>query len=96
MKVFKPNGCSWWPDGNYLSCCDQHDLDYFYGGSRLARKASDARLFECVAKQNSYTMAWVMWIGVRVFGHPWMPARSWRWGYSHRYPRSSGVRGGRR
>ena len=41
---FKSDGCTMWPDGDYRSCCEAHDRDYYGGGNGAERKASDKRL----------------------------------------------------
>lgn len=88
VRVFKSDGCSMWPDGNYRSCCDEHDLRYFYGGCAKERAIADRMLRECVIKVHSRWMGWLMWVGVRIGGHPWLPFPRWRWGYSCRWPKS--------
>lgn len=73
MRLFRgfpihTNGCSFWPDGNYLSCCEQHDVAYLVGGNWLDRWQADLELAKCVKRSHSSWMAGLMFLGVMVFG----------------------------
>ncbi len=80
---FESDGCTAFPDGNYRDCCEEHDLDYYKGGSFKERRASDKRLYSCVKSKpgwkNKYR-APMIYLGVRVFGTAWLPTR-FRWGF---------------
>jgi hypothetical protein len=80
---FKSDGCTSFPDGNYYDCCYDHDLAYYKGGSWKQRWRADKKLYQCVAAKggfkNKFT-APMMWLGVRAFGHPWVPTSA-RWGF---------------
>ncbi len=54
----------------FRECCIEHDRAYWYGGTRSERKAADAALRDCVAGHDHKILAWIMWIGVRIFGSP--------------------------
>lgn len=82
-RPFRTDGCSRWPDGSWLDCCVEHDIAYWCGGTRDERRRADAALRECVSETSSLGLA--MYVGVRVGGHPWWPAR-FRWGYGRRWP----------
>ena len=77
---FKSDGCSSWPDGDYRECCEAHDLDYYYGGTRAERKASDRRLYGCVRAKGHKYIAGIMYFGVRFGAVPWLPT-PFRWGF---------------
>jgi hypothetical protein len=81
---FRFDGCSWWPDGDYRDCCQQHDYAYWCGGSAQARAAADERLRACVAPKRGAAYARLMWLGVRAGGHPAVPMY-FRWGFGHPY-----------
>jgi hypothetical protein len=81
---FRFDGCSWWPDGNYRECCQAHDYAYWCGGSSEDRAAADERLRACVAEKRGSAYARLVWIGVRVGGHPIVPMY-FRWGFGHPY-----------
>lgn len=49
------------------------------------RAEADEQLERCVAETYGSWMGKAMKCGVRVGGHPWVPAY-WRWGYGHAYP----------
>lgn len=74
--------------GRHVSCedcCNRHDIDYQFGGSREERRASDKRLRECAARAGKPVPGWLermrdskprrAWIFI------WVPPlrRLWRW-----------------
>lgn len=65
-------------------CCNEHDEEYAKGGTRRDRARSDARLLGCVANNGHPVWAILMWIAVRIGGHPALPF-PWRWGFSGRW-----------
>jgi len=95
LKPFTSDGCSAFPDGTYsqkklwLTCCQQHDFDYWQGGTYQQRLASDNRLKMCVTQVGEPAIAALMLAGVRVGGTPYLPT-SFRWGYGWSYPRFYG------
>jgi hypothetical protein len=86
-RPFKTDGCScWWNDG-WADCCVEHDIRYWCGGPRELRGAADAELRRCVAADHSEVVAFLMYLGTRLFAASWAPA-GWRWGYGWRWPRA--------
>ena len=87
--AFTSDGCSAFPDGDWLACCIEHDFAYWCGGDAAARKSADEGLRACVSQRGHPGIGNVMYYGVRVGGHPLLPF-SWRWGYGwdwpYRYP----------
>lgn len=61
-------------------CCEDHDAEYAVGGTRHDRAWADARLLGCVANNGHPVWAILMWIAVRVGGHPIWPT-TFRWGF---------------
>ncbi|MGH1440344.1 MAG: FAD-binding oxidoreductase [Cellvibrionaceae bacterium] len=96
LKPFKSDGCSAFPDGTFsqnklwLNCCQQHDYDYWKGGTYQQRLTSDKALKACVAKVGEPEIALLMLAGVRVGGTPFLPTQ-FRWGYGWSYPRFYGA-----
>lgn len=92
LKPFTSDGCSVFPDGTltekelWLSCCTQHDYEYWKGGTYEQRLESDQKLEACVAKVGQPEVAAIMLLGVRVGGSPYLPTE-FRWGYGWPYPR---------
>jgi hypothetical protein len=43
-----PDGCSIYPDGDYVDCCDIHDRVYYVGGTLGAKSSADRALWQCV------------------------------------------------
>ncbi len=93
LSPFASDGCSLFPDGSVISqddwctCCFEHDLAYWRGGTDEQREAADTRLRECVlGTTGSEALAAMMYEGVRVGGSPYF--YTWyRWGYGWPYDR---------
>jgi hypothetical protein len=85
-REFVTDGCSMFPDSDWVECCVSHDIAYWCGGSASERKAADRELGSCVATTDHPTLGWWMGKGVRVGGVPWAPT-PWRWGYGSDWPK---------
>jgi len=83
---FTTDGCTLWPDGTWQSCCVEHDMVYWGGGSAEARRVADAQLRACVTDHGGHALATILYWSVQVGGHPWVPVY-WRWGYGWSWPR---------
>lgn len=89
---FTSDGCSLWPDGDWLDCCVAHDVEYWCGGDGAERRAADGRLRQCLAEAHQETLAVLMYLGARLAGAAWLPL-PWRWGYGWDWPQpSTGAR----
>jgi len=77
-------GCSLFPEGNWHECCVAHDYAYCEGGTRQDRKKADIQLMRCVALKGHPHIAYLMFLGVRLFGGPFFPTR-FRWGFGRPY-----------
>lgn len=84
---FKSDGCSCFPDGDWVECCVLHDLVYWMGGTREERLNADATLRKCVADKGHPVIAGLMYYGVRAGGVWWLPT-PFRWGFGWSYPQS--------
>jgi len=71
--AFKPDGCSGFPNGNWVECCVRHDLVYWMGGTRVERTAADSALQKCVADKGHPFIAGLMHSGVRVVAADSLP-----------------------
>jgi len=95
LKPFTTDGCSLFPDGTqkqrdlWLTCCINHDLAYWMGGTSDDRQRSDRELRDCVAQAGEPEIAEVMLTGVRAGGTPYLPT-AFRWGYGWPWPRGYG------
>ena len=93
LQSFASDGCSLFPDQSLItsedwcSCCFEHDLAYWRGGTFEQRKTADLRLKKCVFdKTNNEVLANLMYEGVRFGGSPYF--YNWyRWGYGWDYDR---------
>ena len=85
--TFKSDGCSCWPDGDWVDCCVKHDLIYWMGGTREERKIADLELKKCISEKGYPVIARIMYIGVRIGGVWWLPT-PFRWGFGWDYPMS--------
>jgi hypothetical protein len=86
-NAFKSDGCSCFPDGNWVECCVRHDLVYWVGGTRKERLIADAELKKCVSEKGHSITAVLMYYGVRAGGVWWLPT-AFRWGFGWDYPQS--------
>ncbi len=86
-EEFKSDGCSCWPDGEWLECCVEHDVLYWLGGSREERKQADINLQKCVRQKGHPITGKIMYYGARIGGVYWLPT-SFRWGFGWNYPQS--------
>ena len=59
------DGCTWWPDGNWVKCCDAHDWAWAHGADFLS---SNVDLGLCVAGTGHALMGLVMFVGVSTVG----------------------------
>lgn len=82
---FTTDGCSAWPDGDWVSCCVVHDFAYWCGGNAEQREAADDGMRQCLIALGYPRLAGWMYLGVRLGGHPWSPF-PWRWGYGFEWP----------
>lgn len=94
IKPFTSDGCSLFPDGTikdinlWCSCCINHDLAYWRGGTERERKEADQALRACVQEKiGNSALSNLMYSGVRMGGASIFP--TWyRWGYGWPYGRS--------
>lgn len=82
---FTTDGCSVWPDRAWGSCCIEHDVSYWCGGTTGQRKQADEDLRSCVRELQHPFNAQTMYLGVRFWAHRLWPF-PWRWGYGHDWP----------
>jgi hypothetical protein len=93
LRAFSSDGCSLFPDSSLISesdwcsCCFEHDLAYWRGGTEAEREQADSVLRDCVTgKTGNETLGSMMYEGVRLGGSPYF--YSWyRWGYGWGYER---------
>lgn len=71
----------------WIGCCVTHDHTYWQGGSRRERLKADRALRFCVNHNGHPIIAVIMYIAVRIGGHPLLPF-PWRWGYGWKWPRT--------
>ncbi|MDP9249384.1 MAG: hypothetical protein M3M85_02675 [bacterium] len=85
-KKFTSDVCSRWPDGEWGSCCMEHDIKYWCGGETSDRLAADLEIQSCINKIKP-GMGTLMFWGIRAGGTPWLPT-PYRWGYGWSWPDS--------
>ena len=66
--------------------CVEHDRAYWKGGSRRERLSADRLLRRQVRDRGYPFAAALMFVSVRVGGHPLLPF-PWRWGYGWPFPK---------
>jgi len=80
---FKGDGCTFFPDGDYADCCLAHDRDYYRGGTKEERLASDKRLAQCIRGKGHKYLSKIMFLGVRLGGGAWLNA-PFSWGFGQK------------
>ena len=93
LSPFSSDACSLFPDNSLInaddwcSCCFEHDIAYWKGGSERERDIADKTLQQCVfEKTSNEALADIMYEGVRFGGSPYF--YNWyRWGYGWSYHR---------
>ena len=93
LEPFSSDGCSLFPDASLMgsedwcSCCFEHDIAYWKGGTADERLVADHQLRTCVLeKTGDGVLAEAMYHGVRFGGSPHF--YNWyRWGYGWSYDR---------
>ena len=79
-RSFTTDGCSMWPNGSWVACCVEHDIGYWCGGPKEARKRADDAFRACMRAKSGACHAALTYVAVRVAGAAWLPF-PWRWGY---------------
>lgn len=80
---FVSDGCSMFPDWDYVECCIEHDRAYFMWWEWEERLKADEIFYNCIqAKWEIYHQALApsMFIWVRLWGSPVYPT-PYRWWY---------------
>ena len=93
LSPFSSDGCSLFPDSSIITgadwctCCFEHDIAYWKGGTEAEREAADRALQACVeARTGNTVLARAMYEGVQAGGSPYF--YNWyRWGYGWSYER---------
>lgn len=93
LSAFSSDGCSLFPDSSIITgadwctCCFEHDIAYWKGGTEAEREAADRALQACVeARTGNAVLARAMYEGVQAGGSPYF--YNWyRWGYGWGYER---------
>lgn len=93
LRPFTSDGCSLFPDqsqisgDNWCSCCFEHDIAYWRGGTATQREAADRALQTCVTdKTGNAVLGRLMYEGVQAGGSPYF--YNWyRWGYGWGFER---------
>ncbi len=88
LKPFQTDGCTLFIDGTpskpglWRSCCVEHDLRYWFGGSSEDMDSADLRLKSCVKQIAGESIARTIYTGVRA-GHysPIKNKTAWNWGW---------------
>lgn len=88
---FTTDGCSMWPDSDWVQCCVVHDRAYWCGGPFGERVAADRELQRCVEGSGHGFVAFLMRGGVFVGGAQLLRT-PFRWGYGWPYPSSASAK----
>jgi len=91
LKPFFTDGCTLFLEGPkdrpnlWRHCCIEHDLRYWFGGTKDNRDATDLRLKSCIDKVAGSNWARVIYYGVKT-GHlsPIKNKTQWNWGWKEK------------
>lgn len=91
LKPFSTDGCTLFINGPsdrpnlWRDCCVEHDLRYWFGGSKDDRDSTDLRLKACVEKVAGANWAKIIYVGVKT-GHlsPIKNKTQWNWGWKEK------------
>lgn len=91
LKPFFTDGCTLFIEGPkdkpnlWKHCCVEHDLRYWFGGSKEDMNATDLRLKACVDKVAGANWANMIYYGVKT-GHlsPIKNKTQWNWGWKEK------------
>ena len=61
VQTFTTDGCSMSPDGDWISCCLEHDIEYWCGGPSEARRQADTGFRACLGRGHGVLMASAMY-----------------------------------
>ena len=59
-SAFTTDGCTLWPNGTWQSCCVDHDMVYWCGGSATERRLADEQLRRCIAERGGGSLDTIM------------------------------------
>jgi len=88
LSAYETDGCTGFPDGTFSkpklwrSCCHDHDLRYWFGGTESEEYQADLNLKKCVTVKGGSIFGNIMYYGVRT-GHmsPIKHRYKWGWGW---------------
>ena len=89
LKPFTSDGCTMFIDGTgsdpnaWRHCCFNHDLRYWFGGSKSDRVKADKKLRSCVRESGHGHFARLMYLAIRVGRFsPIKNEQKWGWGWT--------------
>lgn len=91
LKDFQTDYCTYFPEGTlrnpglWQQCCFDHDLRYWFGGTKNDRLKADLKLRECVEKKAGSFMGHMMFFGIRAGRFsPLKHKYKWSWGWDEK------------
>ena len=72
LRPFETDFCTGFPEGTrqepglWKHCCVEHDLHFWAGGGRKARRAADRRIHQCIRDAGAPGIARLMFLGIRL------------------------------
>ena len=70
---FISDGCTLFPDGDWLRCCVTHDYAYWSMRRTSERLGADRDLRDCIGKEGNGFSAAIAYLGVRLGGASYVP-----------------------
>ncbi len=88
LREFATDACTFFIEGTlsqpnlWGSCCFEHDLRYWFGGTKKQRNHADYHLYKCVREQANEKWARFIYWGVRAGSYsPVKSKYAWGWGF---------------
>jgi hypothetical protein len=86
ISPFTSDFCTGFPEGTrrrpdlWKHCCIEHDLYFWVGGCRNARREADRRIRECIRDSGAPGVAWIMYAGIKLGALSPIKIKKGRWG----------------
>lgn len=86
LRPFVTDYCTGFPEGTrnhpelWKHCCVEHDLHFWAGGCRVARRQSDRRIYECIRDSGAPGIARLMYLGIRLGSISPIKIKKKKWG----------------
>jgi hypothetical protein len=95
LRPFETDYCTGFPEGTreepnlWKHCCVEHDLHFWAGGCRNARREADRRIYQCIRDSGAPGIARLMFLGIRLGAMSPFKIQKRKWGNGWRDQRGN-------